>query len=237
MKKKIACIISCYNEKENIPIVLKQILENKLNERIHFVIVDNASSDNSNLLFKAYENKYNNIDFLINDNDIGWGYGIKFGLQKVSADIVGWTHSDLQYELKDLVNVLDLIDINEKNFTNNNFLIKGQRNSRKILDNFFSIMMQSLCSLILNQKFSEINAQPVFINYRQLKHMDLPNGLEMDLYIYYMSLMNKSKINRINVLQNKRSFGSSSWNNNIFSKIKLSYKFLKFAMKLKIKNG
>ena len=237
MKKKIACIISSYNEKENIPIVLKQILENKLNERIHFVIVDNASSDNSNLLFKAYENKYNNIDFLINDNDIGWGYGIKFGLQKVSADIVGWTHSDLQYQLKDLVKVLNLIDINEKNFTNNNFLIKGQRNSKKILDNFFSIMMQSLCSLILNQKFSEINAQPVFINYSQLKHMDLPNGLEMDLYIYYMSLMNKSKIYRINVLQNKRSFGTSSWNNNIFSKIKLSYKFLKYAMKLKIKNG
>ena len=97
--------------------------------------------------------------------------------------------------------------------------------------------MQSLCSLILNQKFSEINAQPVFINYSQLKHMDLPNGLEMDLYIYYMSLMNKSKIYRINVLQNKRSFGTSSWNNNIFSKIKLSYKFLKYTIKLRNKNG
>ena len=143
----------------------------------------------------------------------------------------------MQYELKDLVKVLDLIDTNENNFIDNNFLIKGQRNSRRFLDNFFSIMMQILCSLILNQKLSEINAQPVFINYSQLKYMDLPNGLEMDLYIYYMSLMNKSKINRINVLQNKRSFGSSSWNNNIFSKIKLSYKFLKFAMKLKIKNG
>lgn len=237
MKKKIACVISCYNERENIPAVVNQILDNKLNERIHFVLVDNASSDNSNLLFKEYENKHNNIDFLINNNDIGWGYGIKFGLQKINADIVGWTHSDLQYELKDLVKVLDLIDTNENNFIDNNFLIKGQRNSRRFLDNFFSIMMQILCSLILNQKLSEINAQPVFINYSQLKYMDLPNGLEMDLYIYYTSLMNKSKIHRINVLQNKRSFGSSSWNNNIFSKIKLSYKFLKFAMKLKIKNG
>ena len=82
MKKKIACIISCYNEKENIPTVIKQILKNKLNERIHFVLVDNASNDKSNLLFKEYENKHSNIDFLINDNDVGWGYGIKFGLQK-----------------------------------------------------------------------------------------------------------------------------------------------------------
>ena len=79
MKKKIACVISCYNERENIPAVVNQILDNKLNERIHFVLVDNASSDNSNLLFKEYENKHNNIDFLINNNDIGWGYGIKFG--------------------------------------------------------------------------------------------------------------------------------------------------------------
>ena len=52
MKKKIACVISCYNERENIPAVVNQILDNKLNERIHFVLVDNASSDNSNLLFK-----------------------------------------------------------------------------------------------------------------------------------------------------------------------------------------
>ena len=237
MKKKIACVISCYNERENIPTVIKQILKNKLNKRIHFVLVDNASKDKSNLLFKEYENKHNNIDFLINDNDIGWGYGIKFGLQKVSADIVGWTHSDLQYELKDLIKVLDLIDKNEENFTDNNFLIKGKRNNRRFLDKFFSTMMQILCSLIVNKRISEINAQPVFINYSQLKHMDLPNGLEMDLYIYYMSLMNKSEIYRINVLQNKRSFGSSSWNNNLFSKIKLSYNFLKYAIKLKLKNG
>ena len=34
MNKKIACVISCYNERENIPAVVNQILDNKLNERI-----------------------------------------------------------------------------------------------------------------------------------------------------------------------------------------------------------
>jgi len=230
---KIACIISCYNEEKNIPEVISQILDNKLNEKIHFVLIDNASSDNSRLLFEQSVNKYKNIEFVINNDDIGWGYGIKFALQKIKADIVGWTHSDLQYEIKDLINVLDVISVNKEKFTNNNFLIKGQRINRKTVDKFFSIMMQILCSIILRKNLTEINAQPVFINYNQLKNLKLPNGLEMDLYIYYMSIMNKSEIFRINVMQNKRIYGSSSWNNSIFSKIKLSYKFLSYALKLK----
>ena len=94
-------------------------------------------------------------------------------------------------------------------------------------------MMQIICSLILSKNLTEINAQPVFINYKQLQNMKLPDGLEMDLYTYYTSIINKSKIYRINVTQNERSYGSSSWNNNIFSKIKLSYKFLTYVIKLK----
>lgn len=230
---KIACIISCYNEEKNISEVIKQIIENKLNERIHFVLVNNASTDNSNLLFKKNIGKYKNIQFLINDKNIGWGFGINFGLKKIKADIVGWTHSDLQYQIKDLLKVLNIIDLNKKKFTTNNFLIKGQRINRKPIEKFFSTMMQIICSLILAKNLTEINAQPVFINYKQLQNMKLPDGLEMDLYTYYRSIMNKSKVYRINVTQDERSYGSSSWNNNIFSKIKLSYKFLTYAIKLK----
>tara|TARA_B110000037_G_C16999265_1_gene456442 strand:+ start:208 stop:909 length:702 start_codon:yes stop_codon:yes gene_type:complete len=230
---KIACIISCYNEEKNIPEVVKQIIENKLNERIHFVLVNNASTDNSSLLFKKYSGKYKNIQFIINDKDIGWGFGIKFGLNRIKADIVGWTHSDLQYHAKDLLNVLDIIDQNKEKITTNNFLIKGQRINRKPIEKIFSTMMQIICSLILAKNLTEINAQPVFINYKQLQNMTLPDGLEMDLYTYYTSIINKSKIYRINVTQNERSYGSSSWNNNIFSKIKLSYKFLTYVIKLK----
>ena len=134
----------------------------------------------------------------------------------------------------DLLKVLDIIY--KENLTKDkNFLIKGSRIKRNFFDKFFSYMMQLFCSIILKKNLSEINAQPVFINCDQLKKLNLPDGLEMDLYVYFKSIINNSEIKRLNVVQHKRNFGKSSWNNNLSSKIHLSIKFLKHA--IKIKNG
>ena len=234
MSKNLGCVISCYNEEKNITKLISDIVNQNLNKEIKFVIVNNASTDNTNKIFKKLKNLNKNIRFVTNEIDKGWGYGIKFGLNYIKADIVGWTHSDLQYEIKDLVKVLNII--RDQGLTRStNFLIKGHRIKRNYIDKFFSFMMQIICSLILKKKLKDINAQPVFINYDQLKKIKLPNGLEMDLDIYFKSLKNNSEIIRFDVIQHKRSFGKSSWNNSLYSKLKLSIKFLKHA--LKIKNG
>ncbi len=234
MSKNIGCIISCYNEENNIVKLVDNIIELNLNKKIDFVLVNNASTDNTKKIFDELGSKYSDIKFVTNSSDRGWGYGIRFGLQFINTNIVGWTHSDLQYEMKDLLKVLDII--NNENFEKDkNFLIKGSRIKRKFFDKFVSFMMQLLCSFILKKNLNEINAQPVFMNNEQLKNFDLPDGLEMDLYVYYKCIKNNSKIIRLDVVQHERNFGTSSWNNNLISKIQLSLKFLKHA--IKIKNG
>lgn len=234
MNRSIGCVISCYNEEDNIFKLVTNIVELNLNQKINFVLVNNASTDNTSKIFKNLENKYENIKFVTNNIDKGWGYGIKVGLQFVNTDIVGWTHSDLQYEMKDLLKVLDII--NRENLDENkNFLIKGNRVKRKFLNKLVSFMMQFICSLILKINLKEITAQPVFINSKQLNKLFLPDGLEMDLYVYYNCVKNNSKIIRFDVIQHDRNFGTSSWNSNFSSKILLAYKFLKHSVD--IKNG
>ena len=49
---KVSCIISCYNEEENIPKLLNDIKELKLTEKIKFIIVNNGSLDNSKKIIK-----------------------------------------------------------------------------------------------------------------------------------------------------------------------------------------
>lgn len=234
MSKSIGCIISCYNEENNIIKLVDNIVELNLNNKINFVLVNNASTDNTKKIFRELESKYTDIKFVTNNIDKGWGYGIKFGLQFINTNIVGWTHSDLQYEMKDLTKVLDIIN-NESFEEDKNFLIKGSRVNRKFFDKFVSFMMQILCSIILKKNLKEINAQPVFMNNEQLKNYNLPDGLEMDLYVYYKCIKNNSNIVRLNVIQHERNFGTSSWNNSLISKIQLSLKFLKHA--IKIRNG
>ena len=45
--KIISCVISCYNEEENILALLNQIKSYDLEKKIEFIIVNNGSTDNS----------------------------------------------------------------------------------------------------------------------------------------------------------------------------------------------
>ena len=45
--KIISCVISCYNEEENILALLNQIKSYDLEKKIEFIIVNNGSNDNS----------------------------------------------------------------------------------------------------------------------------------------------------------------------------------------------
>ena len=43
MSKLISCVISCYNEEKNLPILVDQIKSNKLESKFQFIIVNNGS--------------------------------------------------------------------------------------------------------------------------------------------------------------------------------------------------
>ena len=232
MDINITCILSCHNEYENIPILINDILKNKLNNKIKFILVENGSNDGSKELFKNLDNRYENIKFVINENNFGWGNGIKYGLKYTDTEIVGWMHSDLEYDINILDKVLEVININNlSNF--DAFLIKGKRIKRPFRKKVLSLGMEILFSIILRHKLHEITSQPVFIKFNQLSKLELPDGLEMDLYLYYMCIKDNCKIFRLNTTQNERKHGSSSWKKNIFSLFSFSFMLLKYALKLK----
>ena len=120
MKINITCIISCYNEAKNIPLLLKTIYEAELQEKINFIIINNGSNDNSRNLLKVWSSKYKKIKFIDNRKDNGWGYGIKTGLISNKNSIVGWTHGDMEYSVYDLKKVLKIISSDEQYFTKTN---------------------------------------------------------------------------------------------------------------------
>ena len=232
MDINISCILSCHNEYENIPILINQIVKNELNKKIKFILVENGSNDGSRNLFLDLNNKYKNIKFVINENDLGWGNGIKYGLKYVNTEIVGWMHSDLEHDINILSKVLEVIEINNLSKLDA-FLIKGRRVNRPFRKKILSLSMEVLFTIILKNKLNEITSQPVFVKFKQLDNLNLPDGLEMDLYLYYMCLENNYKIFRINTAQNKRIHGNSSWKKSIFSIISFSLKLIKYALKLK----
>ena len=59
-----------------------------------------------------------------------------------------------------------------------------------------------------------------------------PNDFSLDLYALYKAKKNSRKIIRFKVLHQDRLIGNSSWNKNFFSKIKLTFLYMKSIIKI-----
>ncbi len=224
MSKLISCVISCYNEEKNLPILVDQIKSNKLDSKFQFIIVNNGSKDNSSSVIKELEKKNKEIQFVDIKEDLGWGNGIMTGLKYAECEFVGWTHGDLQYDLGTLNTVYSLY-LNSKN-ENDLLLIKGERRSRSFVESLFTTSMGIVASLILFKKLYDINSQPNFFTRKLINNFsNPPKDLMLDLYLYNkISSLDKKKIIRFPVIQNKRLYGESSWKKNFFSNFILAYK-------------
>ncbi len=222
--KLISCVISCYNEEKNIAILLDQIKSNNLEKNFEFIIVNNGSTDNSWRIICEKKNNFPEIKFINLDNNLGWGNGITEGLKLTSSEYVGWTHGDLQYDLKILLQVQNVLK--DPNNRRNGILIKGRRKNRKFTEEIFTFMMSVIASFLLGKILYDINAQPNFFSRKILNNFkNTPKDLMLDIYLYYMILKKKSnKIIRIPVMQEERMHGSSSWNRSFISKFMMGVK-------------
>jgi len=232
LDKIISCVISCYNEEENILALLNQIKSYDLQKKIEFIIVNNGSTDNSWNIILQNKKNFPEIKFINVEEDLGWGNGVSEGLKYAKCKFVGWIHGDLQYDMKILFQVIEILENSENQ--NHKILIKGRRAKRKFFEDFFTVTMSIIASIFLRKVFIDINAQPSFFSRKiLLDFKNVPKDLMLDLYIYNLiSKIKNKKIIRIPVVQKERERGQSSWNKNFASKFLLSYKMFKGILKL-----
>jgi len=240
---KYSLIIPFYNEDRNINkviIALKYLL--KKIKSIEFILVNNGSTDKSDIIFKKIlKNENNKIFRLIKlKKNIGYGHGIKYGLSKSKGYFLAWTHSDLQTDPRDLLKAIKII---EKKKLHTNIFIKGLRRNRGYKENFQTRVMEIISSFFLNIKIKDINAQPKVITrkfYKKFIKEKAPDDLSFDLYCYSLAAYKKLKIFYIDVLFKKRKFGEvkgGGEGGSIYSKIKVILVTIKCLIKLRFINN
>lgn len=110
-KYKFSVIIACYNAEDKLSITLESIINQKVGD-IQIIIVDGASTDNSNKIF----NKYNNyINTLISEKDNGIADAWNKGLNYVEGEFVNFLNAGDFYE----INMLNSVYLNCIRFKNN----------------------------------------------------------------------------------------------------------------------
>ena len=113
LKSKISVIIPTYNEVGNIPILVRNIFDQSI-ENLNLLIIDDSSPDGTskivNQLSKEYPGK---IELIQRKKKSGLGSAYKLGYQKVissDADIVVQMDADLSHSPKYIPQFLKQLD-------------------------------------------------------------------------------------------------------------------------------
>ena len=229
---KLSIILPCYNESENIPIILEKFAAVMNRPDVEILFVNNGSNDASKDIFNQTIPKYlfaKVIDLKVNQ---GYGFGITSGLLEAKGEYIGYMHADMQTDPADPLKALEII---ERQPNPENCFVKGDRKGRSFVDQFFTIGMSLFETIYLNTRLWDINAQPNIFHrsfFEAIKD-SCPKDFSLDLYLLYMAKKKKLNIIRFDVMFPDRIFGSSNWNTGIVSKWKFIKRTIEFSIKLK----
>ncbi len=226
---KLSIVVPCYNEEENIPLILERFEEIIEQKDIEVILVNNGSTDNSAQILADLLPKYSFVKTVLVEVNQGYGYGILQGLHMCRGEYIGWTHADMQTDPADIIKALEIIE-RERGLV----FVKGNRKGRPLFDVFFTMGMSLFETCYLHKKLYDINAQPnIFPKIFFDEWEEPPHDFSLDLYALYMAGKKGLKVARFPVLFPERIHGQSKWNTGLKAKWKFIKRTVDFSVKLK----
>ncbi len=231
--QKLSIIIPCFNEAENVPLILWQLkgLTTLGNYNLEIIVIDGGSTDNTPAILKQEFTSLNPDIFklFLMEKRGGYGHDIVFGLKQATGEVLSWTHADLQTDPTDIIRAFELY----KKHNSASVVVKGQRKNRRLAEALFTFGMQVVTFLILKVYLRDINAQPKLFSrefFGKYLQDNAPNDFSLDLYALYQARKYKYKILTIPVDFAARQYGEAkggggSWKNRI-NLIKRTFKYI-----------
>ena len=109
---KVVIIIPCYNEADRLD-TNKFIDYLSKNTHLHFIFIDDGSTDNTNLIIKQIILKFNSLaSLLINETNKGKAESVRLGViesYKMNPDFIGFLDADLAAPIEEIDNLLKII--------------------------------------------------------------------------------------------------------------------------------
>lgn len=200
----ISVIIPFFNEKENLPILINQLIKELKNEKFEIVLVDDGSNDNYKLHL-INEKSITNIKLLKHKKRLGKGEALKTGVENSTGEIIVFMDADLQNDPTDLKKFLK--EINKGYHLVNG--IRVGRHKENFLLEIYSTLAGIFLKKFLNSPYKDINC-----GFKVFKREVLQNFVFygnnfrfFPLFVFY----NGFKVGEIEVKNNRRKFGKSKF--------------------------
>ena len=103
---KLSVVIPAYNEEESIEETVVFITEVLTKEQIDhtILVVNDNSKDNTAQVLDSLKLRFSSVDYVTNQGPNGFGYAVRYGLERFDGDCVAIMMADLSDSPHDLVN-------------------------------------------------------------------------------------------------------------------------------------
>lgn len=212
---KTVIVIPTYNERENIEILLKRILQ--LKKELEIIVVDDSSPDGTGEIVKEYAEKYKNIK-LLQRKEKGRGTagiaGFKEALKQNPSFIIEMD-ADLSHNPETILDMLREIEKADV-VIGSRYIEGGGEVNRSILRRFISHLSNIYLRKLLGIKIRDCTSG--FRCYRSevLKEIDLDSliskGPAIVSEILYKIHLKKFRIKEIPIVYRERERGKSTLN-------------------------
>ena len=150
MKKLISIIIPFFNEKHNLPIILKEVkklIQIETNYDFELLLMDNNSTDGSDIVAKEELKSFNNSRYIKLSRNFGYQANIKAGYDNCKGDAAVQLDADGEDDPKIISEFI-------KEWENGHDVVYGIREKRE--ENFVLSFFRNIFYLFI-KKFSEID--------------------------------------------------------------------------------
>ena len=237
MSIRLSIVLPCYNEAENLPLLLQSYQQAWQDLPAELILVNNGSTDNSAEVL-ARELKKPELSFArtveVKQNQ-GYGYGIFTGLQAAKGEFIGYSHADMQCSPADVFAAYHKL---VSQADPSRVLVKGKRQQRELSASLVTNGMALIASVVLATKLTDVNAQPKLFHHSHLQRLTQPpNGFQFDLYVLYQARRAGLRIETIPVFFGERVHGESKWAANIFSRYRTIWAMIVYIFSLRFGDG
>ena len=218
MLTTVDVLIPCYNEELTISETIREFAEqtrsiSETKYAFNFVIVDNASTDQTASIAKRALSDNDVPGFIVSEPRKGKGQAVRTGFQHCSADIVVMVDGDTTYPAAPLETLLDEMLIQNADMVVGDRLSSGgytQQNTR----DFHDFGNKSLAILV--SKLFEFNVSDVLSGYRTFSrsfvetYPAMSQGFELEIDLTLHTLDKRLYLAEVPVGYRSRPSGSES---------------------------
>lgn len=233
---KLSLVIPCLNEAANVVLVIDRLAElsKTITAPFEVIFVDGGSRDGTPDAINARV-QHHGLGFVRVDvmkDRGGYGRDIMMGLRQARAEVLAWTHADMQTDIKDVFDAYALFQ--RESASDPNIVIKGKRQNRPLFDALFSFGMQVFTFVTLGVNINDINAQPkMFSRAFFERHLldDPPNDFSLDLFALFKARKNGYRILTVPVYFTDRLHGEAKGGGGgLGMKVALTKRTVKFIL-------